>query len=267
MIIVYGLIGINFFIKIKKYKIIGSTIICILSAYLVCLAFSIFANLKPSIPPSTEINPFIAVASSFFDALKMFAISIDKESISAYISAGPYYAAFGIGYVITSLLALITTSISIILLTIRTFKAKIFTAWNYLFSSKDVYYIFSDPRSEVVLKFAENLKKDKKNIVVLYVTRASQKTQEGTEYKDMLLTKGFHVKIENFSEGLCRALFKKFGSKHRVFCYGLFSTDDLSLKFAEDFATAILSNKRFKALDNKLSLNEKELNCLEKYKV
>ena len=267
MSITYTLIGINFIIKIKKYKIIGSTLICLAFTYLVCLAFSIYANLYPSIAPSVEINPLIAVASSFFDALKMIAISIDKASISAYINAGSYSAAFGIGYVLTSIFALVFTSISVILLTVKTFKAKVHTLWNFVFTSQDMYYIFSDSKSEVALKFAENLKKAKTNIVILYVTRASQKTQEGTEYKDMLLTKGFHVKIENFTEGLFRALFRRFGSKHRVFCYGLFSDDNLSLKFAEDFATAIISNKQFKELEAKPVLSEQELSNLEKYKV
>ncbi len=265
--VVFTLIGLNFFIKINKYKIVGSTIIPILAAYVVCLVFSIFANLNPAVPPEVKINPFIAIAGSFFDALKMFAISFDEATISAYVNLGPYYAAFGIGYVITSIFALTTASISVILFTVSAFKAKVISVCKFIFTKSDVYYIFSDPKSEVAVKFAENLQKDDNNVVILYVTRASQKTQEGTEYKDMLLGKGFHLKVENFTDGLFKALFRKFGSKHRVFFYGLFSDDSLSLKFAENFSQAIIESNKFKKLKDKNPLSEAELTMLDKFKV
>lgn len=258
---------INFYFKIKKYKIMGSAIITVIVCYLVCLIFAIYANLNPSIPPETSINPWIAVASSLFDALKMIALSIDKASISAYINAGSYSALFGVGYVLASVFALIFTSISVILATVKTFKAKLQTILFSLFTKRDIYYIFSDSRSEVAVKFAEKLKRSKNSIVVLYITRASQKTQEGTEYKDMLLSKGFDVKTENFTEGLFKALFRRFGGKHRVFCYGLFSNDELSLRFAENFTTAILENKKFNILKEKEELTDEELLCFEHYKV
>lgn len=264
---VYTLAAINFYIKVRHFKIVGTTYLCVVFAYLVCLGFSLYANLNPVVPPETPLSPWVTIAGSFFDALKMMVLSLDKALLSPYFSAGPHNLVFGITYVVASILALIFTSISVVLVTFRMFGAKIATLWKRWFTRKDIFYIFADSRSPIALRFAEKLKSDKNNIVVVYISRASQKTQEGTEYKDSFVLRSFDIRTENFSTGLSKVIFRNFGKKHRVFVYGLLSEDDDALKLASNFTEAITNNKRFKQFNSEKPISPEHIKLVEDFKV
>ena len=267
VVTVYTLAAINFSIKIKHFKMIGTTYVCVIFAYLVCLGFSLYVNLNPVIPPETPLSPWVTIAGSFFDALKMMVLSLDKAVLSPFFSSGPHNLVFGITYVAASALALIFTSVSVVLVTFKMFGAKIATLFKRWFTKGDIFYIFADSRSPIALRFAEKLRSDKRNIVVIFISRASQKTQEGTEYKDSFVLKSFDVRTENFTMGLSKVIFRNFGKKHRVFVYGLLSEDDDALKLASNFSEAISKNKLFNKINNEKEMSEEHIKYLEDFKV
>ena len=242
--IICTLILINFIIKIFGFKFYGSTTIPLVVVFVLCYLFALVPNLYPITaivdgqPEFGSNNVLVSIATSIFDAIKMFAVSFEKDAILNYFNAGGYYELFSIGYVFTSVSALLFASISIIVFTMKTFGAKIKTRWFLMFSKRDISYIFSDPKVPIASTLAQDLL-EKKKIVVMVITRSSQKTQEGTEYKDSLLMKGFDVRIENFSTGICRLIFSRFGRKRRTFVYGIFSNDDLSISLANAFQDTI----------------------------
>lgn len=242
--IICTLILINFIIKIFGFKFYGSTTIPLVVAFVLCYLFALVPNLYPITaivdgkPVFGSNNVLVSMAVSIFDAIKMFAVSFEKDAILNYFNAGGYYELFSIGYVFTSVSALLFASISVIVFTMKTFGAKIKTRWFLMFSKRDICYIFSDPKVPIASTLAQDLL-EKKKIVVMVITRSSQKTQEGTEYKDSLLMKGFDVRIENFSTGICRVIFSRFGRKRRTFVYGIFSNDDLSISLANAFQDTI----------------------------
>ena len=242
--IICTLILINFIIKIFGFKFYGSTTIPLVVVFVLCYLFALVPNLYPITaivdgqPEFGSNNVLVSIATSIFDAIKMFAVSFEKDAILNYFNAGGYYELFSIGYVFTSVSALLFASISIIVFTMKTFGAKIKTRWFLMFSKRDICYIFSDPKVPIASTLAQDLL-EKKKIVVMVITRSSQKTQEGTEYKDSLLMKGFDVRIENFSTGICRLIFSRFGRKRRTFVYGIFSNDDLSISLANAFQDTI----------------------------
>jgi len=241
--IICTLILINFIIKIFGFKFYGSTTIPLVLVFVLCYLFALVPNLYPITfvdgqPQFGSNNVLVSMATSIFDALKMFAVSFEKDAILNYFNAGGYYKLFSIGYVFTSISALLFASISIIVFTMKTFGAKIKTLWFLMVSKRDICYIFSDPKVPIASTLGQDLL-DKKKIVVMVITRSSQKTQEGTEYKDSLLMKGFDVHIENFSTGICRVIFSRFGRKRRTFVYGIFSNDDLSISLANAFQDTI----------------------------
>ena len=242
--IICTLILINFIIKIFGFKFYGSTTIPLVVVFVLCYLFALVPNLYPIAaivdgkPVFGSNNVLVSMAVSIFDAIKMFAVSFKKDAILNYFNAGGYYELFSIGYVFTSVSALLFASISVIVFTMKTFGAKIKTRWFLMFSKRDICYIFSDPKVPIASTLAQDLL-EKKKIVVMVITRSSQKTQEGTEYKDSLLMKGFDVRIENFSTGICRLIFSRFGRKRRTFVYGIFSNDDLSISLANAFQDTI----------------------------
>lgn len=242
--VICTLILINFIIKIFGFKFYGSTTIPLVVAFVLCYLFALVPNLYPITaivdgkPVFGSNNVLVSMAVSIFDAIKMFAVSFEKDAILNYFNAGGYYELFSIGYVFTSVSALLFASISVIVFTMKTFGAKIKTRWFLMFSKRDICYIFSDPKVPIASTLAQDLL-EKKKIVVMVITRSSQKTQEGTEYKDSLLMKGFDVRIENFSTGICRVIFSRFGRKRRTFVYGIFSNDDLSISLANAFQDTI----------------------------
>lgn len=275
---------INFLVKFLKYKFIGNTYIYAIIAYLVCLAFALSANFNP-LPITTtsiqiidgvehtvvstataSVNPFVAIASSLFDALKMLVVAFDRTQISHYYVEGGYNALFSIGYVLASILGLIFTSLSVVLFFFKSFEAKIKTAFKRLSKKNSIYYIFSDSRNESASTIASNLKKQG-HIVIMYVSRASLKTQEGNEYRDSLINKKLDVRAENFTVGIAKIIASHFAKKRKVFVYGLFSLDETSIDLANYFQEAILSSKRFKKVLSKDQLTQKDVDDLNNFKV
>ena len=70
-VLVYTLAAINFFVKIRRFKIIGTTYLCVVFAYLLCVGFSLYANLNPVVPPET---PAITFATPIATPLSVFTI-------------------------------------------------------------------------------------------------------------------------------------------------------------------------------------------------
>ena len=272
-VICFGVL-VNFIVKIFGFKFYGSTIIPLIVIFVLCYLFALVPNLHP-IEGFVDGKPefgsnyiLVSIAVSIFDAIKMFAISFDKDVIINYYAANGAYRLFSVGYVLTSISALVFASISIIVFTIKTFWARIKNVWFSLFSNRDVCYIFSDPKVPIAATLGEDLLK-KKKIVIMVVTRSSQKTQEGTEYKDSLLMKGFDVRTENFSTGICRVIFRRFGKGKRTFVYGIFSDDNLSISLANNFQDTILKSEKRKytrlyTLSHKKEKLEKSVNLLTK---
>ena len=263
-----------FCFKYKHYSYVGNSLRFIFYAYLICLALSLIVNLLPlklddvkeafttikdggnsvtlELINTTATynvnfdNKVIAFFSSFFDATKMLTLAFDRAAIGPYFDAGNWYFAFGIVYMISSIFALATTALSVVLFRGKSAWAKIKNFFKPLIfrKTKKYYFIFSDAKVATATINLGNVLKAKDNIVVMYVTKASLKTQEGTEYRDMLINHGFDVKSEAFSKQLCSFLFKTY-FKRKVTIYGLFSDDDISFKLATDFKDAITENNKF----------------------
>ena len=148
-------------------------------------------------------------------AFRMMAVAYDKGVINPYFEeAWSVRFWFGIMFVATSIFAFASTSLSVILFLAKTGVAKIKNIWKSFFKDNEVYYIFSNAKvADAAIKLGQVLMA-KKHIVIMYITKASLKTQEGTEYRDMLINAGFDVKSEGFSEKLCSYLFKKYFNRN-----------------------------------------------------
>lgn len=271
-------LALRFIVRLKKYDFIGNIAFYIIVSYLICLMFALAANFRPiSIEivnnvktvkydfETANINIPAAIAQSLFDALRMMAVAFDQSRINAYGNSPELaHRCFAYGYALASIFALVFTSITTVLSILKTFKARLTNVWRLRKRDTEIYYIFSDPKVTIAQKLGTVLKDDGK-IVVMLLTRSSQKTQEGTEYKDMLISKGLVVKTESFSQGIAKFIFNKhfnkqyhfltrlFGyDKRRVFVYGLFSDDETSVELGSNFKDAITSNKHFIDLKTKL---------------
>jgi len=254
-------------IKVAVFKYYGNKYIPIVGAFIVSLGFALFANFYTAAGPST-LHPMVNVSSSIFDALKMMAVAFDRGPINAYFATGnPYLVTFGVGYIATSVFALIWISFAAIVLFYKGIKAVTITGFRKINKNKDAYYIFSDPKVTVAARLGESLKKDG-HAVTMVLTRGSQKTQDGTEYRSMLISKGFDVKVENYTKGLgaillgrhfnkrfrlllTKKFFYRVYKNHKIYVLGLFSNDEDSLNTANTFKQAIESNIWFKKVKKK----------------
>ena len=274
-----------FIYKYGRYKFVGNSLRFIFYAYLICLFLSLIVNLNPieadkvkttydfyqgsssnptvislvnqEAPKNVSFdNGWIAVLSSFFDAAKMLTLAFDRGVIGPYFNQQGWRFAFGIVYVVSSFFALLTTSISVILFRGKSAWAKVknFFKW-FRFCDKEYYFIFSDCKSaEPTIKLGKVLKASNR-IVVMYVSKASLKTQEGTEYRDALINEGFDVKSEGFNEQICSFIFNRYFGK-RVTIYGIFSSDNVSFDLANNFKSAITKNTNFSDIKTRLKTHE-----------
>lgn len=265
LFVVYIPLIIGLLIKQKKFNFLGNTYLYVVTSYLVCLCFSLYINYNP-IGEAITTNPFLIFAVSLFDALKMIALAFDRSLIAPFFESTNVHFIIATGYVVSSILALIFTSISIILFVYKSFKAKLLNTFKRMNKSNDICYIFSDPKSDAAARVGEELKKQNK-IVIMFLQRSLMKTQEGTEYRDFLIGKGFDVKIESYSSGLCTILLRHFTKKRNVYVYGLFSSDNNSIELANYFLEALKKKKAFQSLINKSELSSEELEQLNRYKV
>lgn len=210
------------------------------------------------------------VLSSLFESIKMMGFGFDRDKAAVYLAHfldwKNYWSSnlFGIAYIFSSLTATFFSSVIVALTLFNNFTIKVRTFFKSLNTSKEIYYLFSDTDVHITAKLAEELKRDG-HIVVIYLSRASQMTQAGTEFKDSLLSKGFDVRIETFGNGLTKFLFKNsfnkyfcpffrlFGYRRRKICvFGLFSNDETSIELASGFKKAIVTNGHFSKIRRKV---------------
>ena len=245
-----------------KFKFMGSSYIYIAACFLICFVYALFSNLFVqsicSEAKASSGNVPLSIATSLFEAIKMMAVAFDKEKIAPFLSGNAISKLFGYGYIIASVSALLFTSISVILSFTKTLGIKSRTFFKTRCPKNEIFYLFSDPAVPITIRLAGELKNDGK-IVIIFLSKASQKTQVGLEYKDKLISKGFDVRTESFGYGLCDKIFSQHfnKSKRRVYVYGLFSSDDYSLDMAENFYKVIGYNKRFRKIKRKVFFENK----------
>ena len=289
--------GIRFGVRLKRYEFIGNVAFYIIVSYLVCLMFALAANLKPisleivdgvakvvDNKETVQQNYVVSIATSMFDALRMMAVAFDRSRIENYINSPEViHRVFAYGYGAASILALIFASITTVLSFFKTFKARFINRWRMIFHPRrEIYYIFSDPKVTIAEKLALELKEHKK-IVTMFLTRSSQKTQEGTEYKDRLVSRGLVVRTESFGKGIAKYIFKKHFNKQfnpltrwtcyaerKVYVFGLFSDDETSVELGNNFLKAIVSNGHFNKLWDQLdqgTIQKKDFSKFDKIRV
>ena len=232
----------------RRYRYIGSTFVYLLLCFVACYVCSLCAVYNPSTPPEEEVTLLSALGGSIFSAVKMFAVSFEYKAIAEYLTMGPAYAFFGIVYVFTSGASLAFVSLAIILSFAKGVIPKWRNFFRYFKPNRSIHYIFTDSGVTISSRLATELNK-RRDIVRVVVTRKSQKTQEGTEFKDALIAQKFDVITEDFTDKYGKLIFRKSLSwinKHRkTYVYGMFSTDEDAIVFAKNFATAVTSNKKF----------------------
>ena len=277
-----------FIVRFLVYGYIGNVYLYVVSAYLICFMMSVIVNLNPLEVVSQETiivdgvtkvietnknnvefgNKALGIPTAFFDALKMMALAFDKSVIAPYFKHGDVITAnegakmfFGGVYYVTSGFALLTTSIGVILFIFKSFVAKLVNFFKLFNPKREIYYIFSEAKvAGPAIKLANVLKADK-HVVIMYISKASLKTQEGTEYRDALINEGLDVRNENFSKKLAGFIFKNFIAKsyglrrflffpwlyrnRKVTVYGLFDDDDSSIELATAFRVGIAENWLF----------------------
>lgn len=280
LVVIIGLLF-RFGYRLKNYKFIGNVYVYIVTAYLICLALSIVVNLNPietlvektvTIAGESKVysyketnvsfsNPLEAIGVSLFDALKMMAVAFNKATLEPYNDGAFLYKAFAWVYYGSSVFALLATSISVIMFFSKSFLAKLNNIIKSICVKNSVYYIFSTAKVAAATKKLGKVLRDGGNIVIIYVSKASLKTQEGTEYRDSLINDGFDVRSEGYSKELCKFLFKKYFNRRfrkflfffpwpkkdrQVTIFGLFPDDDSSIDLASKFREGIEGNKFFK---------------------
>ena len=122
--------------------------------------------------------------------------------------------AFGVGYVASSVLALLFASITAVTIFLRSFTVKTSNVFREFFIAKTrVNYIFTDSKNRRAVRLAEELNRSKDNTVKIIVTRSSLKTQDGTEFRDELVGRGLEVITENHTYNYFTCLVRKFLDK------------------------------------------------------
>ena len=216
---------------------IGKKVVFIAFTYVLCYVFSLFVNLSFEQITSdsgttwqlianspTQQNYAVSIVTSFWNALKMMSLSFDGAKVSAFFNVDVWGGLFGSAYILTSLTGAAFISLAVIMLFVKTAAINVKNFFLKVFTKKDVYFIFSDPKVTIAKKIGESLslknekRKVKENvkkeslinfylrklrnekIVIMVVTRSSLQTQEGTEYKDSLVASGFEVSTENYSD-------------------------------------------------------------------
>lgn len=276
-----------FGVRWKRYKYVGNHFLYALFALILCFALALISNIfNPAITETVKVNDeikviepvheggdFSRIASSLFEAIKMLGLGFDRDKVSFYFDKFLkadyiHYNLFGLAYILASALGLFYTSLFVALTLFNNATIKVKTFFKNFCPSKQVYYLFSDSNVKITAKLAEELQRDG-HIVVIYLSRASQLTQAGTEYKDNLITRGFDVRIESYGAGLIEYIFGKGFNKYfnpffrflrfgrrKVRVFGLFSDDETSVELASHFKKAIVTNKHFANIRRKIYCSE-----------
>ncbi len=277
MAICYGVLGILLAIVLVRfavYKFLGNITLYVIICYAICVVFAMYANYHPQ-PVEVDgviIQPeygdrWTVAATSFFDALKMMAVAFERDKIDAFIKSEEIAnRIFGYGYIGASVIALIFTSLTVILAYARNIHAKLMNWLRGIFLKKGTVYLFTDSKVTITLRLAEELKKDG-YVVITYLSRASQKTQEGTEFKDQFVGRSLDVRIEQYGQGIADLLFSRsqfplarhiFKTKRYVYC--LFSEDNTSISMADYFKRAVTKNLLFKTTKRGIIFDDKYRN-------
>ena len=287
-----------FWYKWARYRFVGNQYLYALFLLAICITLAVISNIFPiEIVNKVEINGSIytvkdanessiiaKIGSSIFEAIKMMGFGFDREKLSAYLTHFKelehfHETLFGVAYAFTSLIALFFTSALVALTLFKNFIIKAKTFFRTFSPKKEVYYLFSDSTVTITAKLAEELQRDG-HIVVIYLSRASQLTQAGTEFKDNLVTKGFDVRIETYGDGLIKYIFGKSFNKYfnwffrllgfghrKVRVFGLFSDDETSVELASSFKKAVINNWHFKPLRRRIytsvNVGDKQISALK----
>ena len=272
-----------FWYKWGRYRFVGNQYIYALILLVVCIGLAVVSNIFPveivnkislndtiyTVKDANESGTLAKIASSLFEGIKMMGFGFDRDKLSAYLEHFKdinylHQTIFGVSYFAVSLIGLFFTSAIVALTLFKNFLIKAKTFFRSFCPKKEVYYLFSDSAVTITEKLAEELQRDG-HIVVIYLSRASQLTQAGTEFKDNLITKGFDVRIESYGDGLIKYIFGKafnkyfnwffrllgFG-KRKVRVFGLFSDDETSVELASSFKKAVVNNWHFKPLRRRI---------------
>lgn len=273
-VIVLILLGHN----LHKYKYVGHNYILagIIAGF--CFLASLIVNFsKANLPAGIPA----AFGLSVFDTFKMVVVAFEKETIVDFFSDGNWvHYVFGVAYIVSSIVTFVLISISTIL-SVYTICSNGFKSFKKQHAEgSNIHYIFTDANVGVSVRLAEELNKDNagetKNSVTVFVTRASLKTQEGTEFRDALIGKGIHVQAENFTKNLADKIIKKYLPKFckgkfdkNVYIYCMFSDDNTSTQVANNFEVSIKENQDFINFQNrdKNGFKKEELDRFERFKI
>ena len=266
-----------FFIRYRRFRFVGNLIPFVIAVLVICYVHSFYLKVFPNhivevnqiinntietteISSRSDSNIVSSLFSSLVDAAKMFAFAFDFSKIAPFFKFSKSmsgedwaYSMYGVSYLLASIVAVFFTSTIIVLTFFRDAGIKFRTFWRTRGRKNEICYIFSDPKVTIASRLGETLIKEGK-VVIFYLSRASQKTQEGNEYKEMLLGKGFDVRVEKYGDGIAKFLFNKHFKKgiRKVSVFGLFSDDSTSLMLAESFQNAVLKNKKFQKIKRKV---------------
>lgn len=245
---------IKFFYNLVKYKFVGNRYFYVIISFLICLGLSLFVNFS-----NKNANVLIPIGSSVLDAVKMVVLSFNAEKLTVFYKATFFDIFFIVQYVFASVVTFVFLSLSVVLSFFKSFASSA-TSWKRKHGKNaKIYYIFTDSKVTVSLKLAKELLEKKEgekgNAVTLYVSTASLKTQEGTEFRDMLLGNKIHVRAEAFSEKLAAKFVEKYFKKDsdkEVVIYCMFSNNDAATALANNFQAALRKNELFNELNDKL---------------
>ena len=267
-------------LNLIRYKFLGNKYVYVAISFVCVFLYAFYTNNHDGVT-------FLGVLNSIFDSFKGAVGSVDKDKLAfLFDENGKEVIYLGTlfknAYTATSLITLAYLSIALILSFIRAFKNAANNKFNHWFTGKDVYYIFTDSRNETALPLAKNLIEDGQHkSTCIFVSRGSLKTQEGNEFKDMLVGKKINVRAENFSEKFCEKIFKKsyfwirhnpFKKNRRYYIYLLFSNDETTTNVANCFKKAIINNRSFKKCfqvvnEGQKLLDDEKYNQLERIRV
>ena len=255
--------------NLVRYKFLGNKYLYAGISFVCCFLYALFIN-------NYKETSFLNVLGSIFDSFKAAVGSVDKDKLEFLGEFGDLGKLFKNAFTGVSLITLAYLSIAVVLSFVKAFKVGWIRKIRHLFTETDVYYIFTDSRNETALPLAQTLNKEKKSVNV-FVSRASLKTQEGNEFKDMLIGKDICVRAENFSEKFCKKVFNKsywwirHGCKkeRKYYVYLLLSNDEMTTFVADCFKEVITEDNKVtkRQLLNHRNLTNKELVDLERIRI
>ena len=239
---------VQFLYNLIRYKYVGNKWVYVIICFFLCLIYCGYLN-----NPTNEKFDAIRFGGSLYDAFKTTIGKIDSDKVKAYLESNTFDKVFGFSFIFTAYLSLAFLSVSVVMGKVKAIKNAIGNFFRNHFKKGPVYYIFTDSKDEMGIALASELIKNGEAVSV-YVSKGSLKTQDGTEFKDLLLSKKLEVKSEGYSSNLFEKLFKRhfdkyfakiFRSDREAYIYSCFSNDETTVSVANHIQTAIRKNKNF----------------------